>query len=51
MREFVRSDPDTRVVVDDTTIYEIDLTCYRCLSEREQGEYFDAEERRNLEKN
>lgn len=31
---------DTKVVVDDTTIYEIDLNCYDCLSEQERQEYF-----------
>ena len=31
---------DTKVVVDDTTIYEVDLTCYRCLSEQERQKYF-----------
>lgn len=31
---------DTKVVVDDTTIYEIDLNCYHCLSEQERQAYF-----------
>ena len=31
---------DTKVVVDDTTIYEIDLNCYHCLSEQERQKYF-----------
>lgn len=31
---------DTKVVVDDTTIYEIDLNCYDCLSEQERRTYF-----------
>lgn len=31
---------DTKVVVDDTTIYEIDLNCYHCLSEQERRKYF-----------
>lgn len=31
---------DTKVVVDDTTIYEIDLNCYDCLSEQERRKYF-----------
>lgn len=31
---------DTKVVVDDTTIYEIDLTCYHCLTEQERQIYF-----------
>lgn len=34
-------DPDTRVVVDDTTIYEIDMVCYRCLSDKEKKLYHD----------
>ena len=31
---------DTRIVVDDTTIYEVDLNCYHCLSEQERQKYF-----------
>lgn len=31
---------DTKVVIDDTTIYEIDLNCYHCLSEQERRKYF-----------
>ena len=33
-------DPDTRIVTDDTTIYEIDPECYQCLSEAEKKKYF-----------
>lgn len=33
--------PETRVVVDATTIYEVDLECYRCLSDKERALYFD----------
>ncbi len=40
---------DTRVIVDDTTIYEIDLSCYHCLSEWEKQQYFKSEERRKIE--
>lgn len=31
---------NTKVVVDDTTIYEVDLNCYHCLSEQERHKYF-----------
>ena len=31
---------DTRIVVDDKTIYEVDLNCYHCLSEQERQKYF-----------
>ncbi len=31
---------DTRIVVDDTTIYEVDLNCYHCLSEQEKKKFF-----------
>lgn len=42
---------DTKVVVDDTTIYEVDLNCYQCLSEQEKQKFFpraswEREERR-----
>ena len=33
-------DLDTQIVVDDTTIYEIDSECYRCLSEDDRKKYF-----------
>lgn len=31
---------DTKVIIDDTTIYEVDLNCYHCLSEQERRKYF-----------
>ncbi len=31
---------NTKVVVDDTTIYEVDMNCYHCLSEQERHKYF-----------
>ena len=31
---------NTKVVVDDTTIYEVDLNCFHCLSEQERQKYF-----------
>lgn len=40
---------NTRVVVDDTTIYEIDLSCYRCLSEEDRRRYFQTEEYKEKE--
>ncbi|MCH5264723.1 MAG: hypothetical protein J1F02_02410 [Lachnospiraceae bacterium] len=33
-------DSATRLVVEDTTIYEVDMECYQCLSEQEKEEYF-----------
>ena len=33
-------DPDTQIVTDDTTIYEIAPECYQCLSEAEKKKYF-----------
>lgn len=41
---------NTRVIVDDTTIYEIDLSCYHCLSESQKQKYFKSEERRKIER-
>ncbi|MBO5488105.1 MAG: hypothetical protein J5988_14480 [Eubacterium sp.] len=40
---------NTRVIVDETTIYEIDLACYRCLPEWQKQRYFNREERRKIE--
>ena len=40
MRE--RYDSATRLVVDDTTIYEVDMECYQCLSERTYPDGQDA---------
>lgn len=34
----------TRLVIDDTTIYEVDMECYQCLSERDKEKYFGTEE-------
>lgn len=31
---------DTKVIIDDTTIYEVDMNCYHCLSEQERRKYF-----------
>lgn len=33
------------LVIDDTSIYEIDMDCFRCLSEEEKEAYFDERER------
>ncbi|MCH5252853.1 MAG: hypothetical protein J1F22_07750 [Lachnospiraceae bacterium] len=43
MEEKERRDSSTRLVVDETTIYEVDMDCYRCLSEREREEYFGTD--------
>lgn len=40
MSEKQETDGDTLLVVDDTTIYEIDLKCLQCLTEEEQAAYF-----------
>lgn len=42
MRQSEKNDPGTKVVVDDTTIYEVDMECYRCLTDRERELYFDG---------
>lgn len=42
MRQNEKNDPDTKVVVDDTTIYEVDMECYYCLTDRERELYFDG---------
>lgn len=45
MRDREWYDSDTRLVIDDTTIYEIDMNCYQCLSEREKEKYFGTEDK------
>lgn len=30
----------SRVIVDDTTIYEVDMECFHCLSEDERWQYY-----------
>ena len=30
----------SRLIVEDTTIYEVDLECFRCLSEEERWRYY-----------
>lgn len=30
----------TKLIVDDTTIYEVDLECFECLSEEERWRYY-----------
>lgn len=33
-----REDAHSRLVLDDTTIYEVDLDCYECMTEQERRE-------------
>lgn len=40
MKQYESPDPQTRVVVDDTTIYEVDMECYYCLTDRERELYY-----------
>lgn len=41
MKEYSdKGDKDAGLVVDETTIYEIDLECYECLTETEKKKYF-----------
>jgi hypothetical protein len=42
MKQYGSHDPETRVVVDDTTIYEVDMECYYCLTDRERELYYDG---------
>ncbi len=44
MKEFERV-KGGYLVSDDTSIYEIDMDCYSCLSEEEKEAYFDEQER------
>ncbi len=41
---------DTMLVEDETTIYEIDLNCYRGLSEEEKRTYFSGSVREAAER-
>lgn len=45
MRNSEQYDSNTRLVIDDTTIYEIDMECYQCLSERDKEKYFGTEDK------
>lgn len=40
----MRNSEQTRLVIDDTTIYEIDMECYQCLSEQDKEKYFGTED-------
>ncbi len=31
-----QADSDTWLILDDTSVYEVDLECYRCLTEEER---------------
>lgn len=42
MQQYEKGDTDTKVVVDETTIYEVDMECYSCLTDREKELYFDG---------
>lgn len=42
MHQNEKNDPGTKVVVDETTIYEVDMECYYCLTDRERELYFDG---------
>lgn len=44
MRQYEKNNPDTKVIVDDTTIYEVDMECYSCLTDREKELYFGMTE-------
>ena len=39
----------TKLIVDDTTIYEIDIECFSCLSNEERSRYYDSELKRVIE--
>lgn len=39
----------TRLIVDDTTIYEVDMDCYSCLTEEERERYYSNTLRKRLE--
>ena len=40
----------TKLIVDDTSIYEVDMECFSCLSEQERKRYYgDANVRDELE--
>lgn len=39
----------TKLIVDDTTIYEIDMECFSCLSNEERSRYYDSELKRVIE--
>lgn len=43
MEKEEQCDSNTRLVIDDTTIYEIDIECYQCLSEEDKEKYFGGE--------
>lgn len=43
MEKEEQCDSNTRLVIDDTTIYEIDIECYQCLSEEDKEKYFGRE--------
>ena len=39
----------TRLIVDDTTIYEVDMECYSCMPEEERKQYYGNTLRKKLE--
>lgn len=38
----------SKLIVDDTTIYEVDLDCFYCLPEEERWRYYDETLQREL---
>ncbi len=41
---------NTVVIVDDTTIYEVDLLCYECMSKEAKKKFFREDELQKIEK-
>ncbi len=37
--------PGGYLVVDNTSVYEVDLECYQCLAKEEKDKFFDEQER------
>ncbi len=44
-------DDRTVVIVDDTTIYEIDMDCYECLTKEEKEKWFSGNAYRKNDNN
>lgn len=45
-----QEEKNTVVIVDDTTIYEVDLLCYECMSKEAKRKCFCKEELQKIEK-
>ena len=39
----------SKLIVDDSTIYEVDLECFQCLSEEDRWRYYGDTLRREIE--